>query len=365
MEDSAKSDELAVAESKSFLGSWFNIKWRPTSMAQLAAAEARVLQHVKSAFESFYVRITGNRRIWTLKVDPKKPEALPIVMVHGFGAGSAIWLLNVDAIGTHRSLYAFDILGFGRSSRPTFSTEADVIEEEFVNSIEEWREGVGLEKFILLGHSFGGFLAASYSLKHPDRVQHLILADPWGFAERTEKAAEEQRARVPFWIKAVGTVLLNFNPLAAVRAAGPWGPGLVQRFRPDLQAKFSEVFDDDTIFSYLYHCNAQSPSGEAAFSYMQIPFGWAKNPMLPRMMQLRRDIPVTFIYGARSWMDKESGKQVKVQRQDSYVDVQSVPEAGHHVYADQYEDFNRLVVQVCAKTDKAQLSEKNNKKTII
>ncbi|XP_066288461.1 (Lyso)-N-acylphosphatidylethanolamine lipase-like isoform X2 [Branchiostoma lanceolatum] len=357
MEDSAKSDELAVAESKSFLGSWFNIKWRPTSMAQLAAAEARVLQHVKSAFESFYVRITGNRRIWTLKVDPKKPEALPIVMVHGFGAGSAIWLLNVDAIGTHRSLYAFDILGFGRSSRPTFSTEADVIEEEFVNSIEEWREGVGLEKFILLGHSFGGFLAASYSLKHPDRVQHLILADPWGFAERTEKAAEEQRARIPVWMRAIGTILLRFNPLSPFRAAGPWGPRLIRRARPDLQAKFVDAFEDFTVIDYLYHCNAQPPSAETAFGHLQIPYGFARNAMLPRMTQLREDVPITFIFGGESWMDSRPGKQIKVLRRESYVDVTYIKEAGHHVYADQPDKFNRKVVWVCNNADRAHQSE--------
>ena len=37
------------------------------------------------------------------------------------------------------------------------------------------------------------------------------------------------------------------------------GPGLIKRFRPDLQEKFSGLFDDDTILDYIYHCNAQQP----------------------------------------------------------------------------------------------------------
>lgn len=39
---------------------------------------------------------------------------------------------------------------------------------------------------------------------------------------------------------------------------GP-GPGLVNRFRPDFKRKFEDLFDDDTMTQYIYHCNAQTP----------------------------------------------------------------------------------------------------------
>jgi pimeloyl-ACP methyl ester carboxylesterase len=80
---------------------------------------------------------------------------------------------------------AFDVLGFGCSSRPNFSSAAQEAEAKLVKSIELLANALGLVNFILLGHSMGGFLVSAYALQHPDRVSHLVLADPWGFPNPT------------------------------------------------------------------------------------------------------------------------------------------------------------------------------------
>lgn len=61
------------------------------------------------------------------------------------------------------------LLGFGRSSRPKFSSDAEKVEAQWVESVEEWRREVKLEQFILLGHSLGGYIATAYALKYPER----------------------------------------------------------------------------------------------------------------------------------------------------------------------------------------------------
>lgn len=93
----------------------------------------------------------------------------PLVLLHGFGGGVGLWAMNLDALSQQRTVYALDLLGFGQSSRPHFSTDAQEAETQFVESIEEWREKQGLESVILLGHNLGGYLAAAYSLKYPSR----------------------------------------------------------------------------------------------------------------------------------------------------------------------------------------------------
>lgn len=141
-------------------------------------------------------------------------------MVHGMGGGIGLWAQNLGPLSENRPLYAFDVLGFGRSSRPQFNCKPDIAEQQFVESIEEWRKTMNIDKMILLGHSLGAYISGSYSLKYPDRVKHLVLVDAWGFPE---KPPEDQQRRIPMWIKAIATVIKPFNPLAVLRVAGPFG----------------------------------------------------------------------------------------------------------------------------------------------
>nr|XP_035970729.1 (Lyso)-N-acylphosphatidylethanolamine lipase isoform X4 [Halichoerus grypus] len=239
-----------------WLSSWLPA-WRPTSMSQLKNVEARILQCLQNKFLARYVSLPNQNKIWTVTVSPELRDRTPLVMVHGFGGGVGLWILNMDSLSARRTLHTFDLLGFGRSSRPTFPRDPEGAEDEFVTSIETWRETMGIPSMILLGHSLGGFLATSYSIKYPERVKHLILVDPWGFPLRPTDPSEIRAP--PTWFKAVVSVLGRSNPLAVLRVAGPWGPGLVQRFRPDFKRKFADFFEDDTISEYIYHCNAQNP----------------------------------------------------------------------------------------------------------
>ena len=58
---------------------------------------------------------------------------------------------------------------------------------------------------------------------------------------------------------------------------------------------------------------------KTAFKAMMESFGWARRPMLERIHLIRKDVPITMIYGANTWIDTSTGKKVKLQRPDSYV----------------------------------------------
>ncbi|KAM4688170.1 1-acylglycerol-3-phosphate O-acyltransferase ABHD5 isoform 2-T2 [Discoglossus pictus] len=331
-----------------WLSSWLPA-WCPTSGAHLQDAEEKILTCITSSYNKEHVSISGGNKIWTLTFAQTQSNKTPLVLLHGFGGGVGLWVLNFEELCLERTVYAIDILGFGRSSRPHFEGNAEKAEEQFVQSVEEWRMALGLEKMILLGHNLGAYLASAYSLKYPSKVKSLILVEPWGFPDRPDNGVEERP--IPIWIKAVGAMLSPFNPLAGLRLAGPLGLSLVQRLRPDFKKKYSSMFDDDTVTEYIYHCNAQSPSGETAFRNMTVPYGWAQRPMLQRIDKMHPDIPITVIYGARSCIDGNSGSTIQSQRPNSYVKTIAIRGAGHYVFADQPEDFNQKVTEICDSVD--------------
>ena len=95
-----------------------------------------------------------------------------------------------------------------------------------------------MQRFILLGHSLGGYLATSYAMRYPERVRHLVLVDPWGFVEPPSE--EEVRQRVTGFWRLTWHVMSYMRPFTAVRAAGPWGEGREEpRHSCRAQQKFS------------------------------------------------------------------------------------------------------------------------------
>lgn len=134
---------------------------------------------VKRPFSRQHVRISNDNYLWTLAFSthphlgaPPSPPAqprLPLVLLHGFGGGVGLWAQNLDSLSNSGPVYALDLLGFGRSSRPQFRSDPEGAEELFVEALEEWREKVGLEQLVLLGHNLGGYLSAAYTLRYPQR----------------------------------------------------------------------------------------------------------------------------------------------------------------------------------------------------
>lgn len=109
-------------------------------------------------------------------------KGYPLIFIHGSGPGVsayANWRLVLPQIAEVAHCYAPDMIGFGYSSKPT-GDEVAYGRELWTQQIVDFMDALGIEKADFLGNSFGGSLAISMVLNHPERVRKVITMGAMG-----------------------------------------------------------------------------------------------------------------------------------------------------------------------------------------
>lgn len=130
--------------------------------------------------------------------------------------------------------------------------------------------------------------------------------------------------------------------------AGPLGEWVLHTTCQSFLKQYRDRVDLRAVATYMHQINIDHPSGEHAF--MRVSDGpFAKNPIGLKLKEnLSHEIPITFLYGAKTWMSKKYGRIIKDSRPEhSYTAYEKVENAGHVVYADNAKDFNNFVLDAC------------------
>jgi len=102
------------------------------------------------------------------------PAAMPIIMLHGFGVSGHMFDEFADRMQDRYRLIALDQRGHGDSD---WAADGDYTRSAFVSDLEGFRKELGIERFILVGHSMGGLNAVTYTNLYPQHVRALVLVD--------------------------------------------------------------------------------------------------------------------------------------------------------------------------------------------
>ena len=99
----------------------------------------------------------------------------PVVFVHPGGPGLEWSYDKMPDVEQFAKLVYIEPIGTGHSSHEAGPRGFNL--DRYAADIESLRAQLGLQKFVLLGHSHGGFVAQTYALAHQDRLNGLILYD--------------------------------------------------------------------------------------------------------------------------------------------------------------------------------------------
>jgi proline-specific peptidase len=101
-------------------------------------------------------------------------QGYPLLLMHG-GPSADHWsLLPLRQLADQFKLIFYDHRCNGRSVGAPVST---MTWENLTADADALRQHFGFERWAVLGHSFGGFVALEYALRYPDRVSQLVLLD--------------------------------------------------------------------------------------------------------------------------------------------------------------------------------------------
>lgn len=125
-------------------------------------------------YESYEVE-TRYGRAFVISCGPS--EAPPLVLLHGAGTNSAIWIVDIATYSQAFRVYAVDLPGeAGRSVPLRLPWEGPAYTEWLADVIDS----LGLARISLAGVSLGGWASLKYATVWPDRVKRLALICPGG-----------------------------------------------------------------------------------------------------------------------------------------------------------------------------------------
>lgn len=97
----------------------------------------------------------------------------PLVLIHGFGDTSHMWIPIFDELGKDFTIIAPDMRGLGDSSRPSSGYDKKTL----ATDIHELVKSLGYQKIYLVGHDIGLMVAYSYAAQFPIEVEKLALLE--------------------------------------------------------------------------------------------------------------------------------------------------------------------------------------------
>jgi pimeloyl-ACP methyl ester carboxylesterase len=258
--------------------------------------------------------------------------APPVVLLHGLGATGASFLPTLWDLSRDHHVFAVDLPGFGESDKPVRPLHPAY----FAKWLVAFLDAVALERAHLIGNSMGGRIALEVGLRHPARVDRLVLLAP-SLAWRRYRAAVGLVRMLRPELGALPLPMLHRLVLRSLRSIFAHPERVPAAAMNAAADEFVRVF--------------ATPRGRIAFFhaareiYLEDPHGatgfWDRLPTLSP--------PAYFVFGGRDWLVPRSFvRHVRDAVPRARCDV--YPECGHVPQFEEPERTHKRVREFFAAT---------------
>ena len=260
-----------------------------------------------------------------------------IVFVHGFPEFWYEWRRQLVEFGRDHQAVAPDMRGYNLSEKP-----ADLAQYRVPNMVEDLRAlavHLGHERFVLVGHDWGGVIAWAFGMAHPELLERLIIINaphPAIFdREIRENPAQQRASRYMLMFRTPEAEALlsadNYAPLIEALSRD-----LGERFTAADRAAYREAWSQPGALTgglNYYRAAGVGPSGGDGAPARSL--GGVGVRLIVR-------VPTLVIWGERDHA-LLTGNLVGLERFVPDLTIERIPDGSHWVVNEQPERVNRLI----------------------
>ena len=135
-------------------------------------------------------------------------KGYPLVLMHGGPGADLYTMMSYKPCADQFTLVFYDHRCNGRSEGAEVTS---MTMENLTADADALRQAMGFEKWAVLGHSFGGYVALEYALRYPQNLSHLLLVDTGAENRWAQEKAPEELAKRGFSPDIVNLARRFFN----------------------------------------------------------------------------------------------------------------------------------------------------------
>ena len=274
---------------------------------------------------------TLNDYIFSIHYNTGKPKTL--IILHGYGGSGAMFYKYFKPLSTSFNIIALDLRGTGLSGRSNIKLNTtEQYEKYFIEAIDDFVSKEKIFRFTILGHSLGGYIAALYADKYPDKIDRAVLLSPVGFSvvDPDEIARIEGHVnKIKFPAKILFKKLKNawqsgVSPLSYLRVLGRFSGFFFKKYKSYIAIENKVEAND--YCDLIYQINVQKPCSDGCLGKLISLKGYGINALEKRVKLPEGTL---FIRGDKDWVDSE-GIERYIQR-DPSCKLCVIPKEGHNL----------------------------------
>jgi haloalkane dehalogenase len=187
----------------------------------------------------------------------------PILLVHGTPTWSFEYRHLIAGLSAGRRVIALDHLGFGLSERPA---NASYTPEAHAARFRAFVDGLGLSRFTLVVHDFGGPIALPVALDDPGRVSRLVVLNSWMWSFADDPAPEMREMARRARMVSGGFGRFMYRRLnASLRLVTPSAYGDRRKLTRAIHSQYLAAFPDADSRERVLWALARALLGSSAF----------------------------------------------------------------------------------------------------